>query len=59
MALPPKFKGHRLIFFSDDPGAPAPTESTEPLHTVELYLDFVCPFSASRCLRTGYGGSDG
>lgn len=48
MALPPKFKGHRLLFFSDDASAPAPTESaaTEPLHTIELYLDYVCPFSA-------------
>ncbi|KAJ9132992.1 Protein disulfide oxidoreductase domain protein [Pleurostoma richardsiae] len=46
MALPPKFKGHRLIFFQDDPAAPAPTESTEPLHTIELYLDYVCPYSA-------------
>jgi len=49
MALPPKFKGHRLIFFQDDPSAPAPTESPEPLHTLEFYLDFVCPFSASGC----------
>ncbi|KAJ0122256.1 hypothetical protein J7T55_002768 [Diaporthe amygdali] len=48
MALPPKFKGHRLLFFSDDPAAPAPTEASaaEPLHTIELYLDYVCPFSA-------------
>lgn len=51
MALPPKFKGHRLLFFSDDPAAPAPTETaaSEPLHTIELYLDYVCPFSASTC----------
>ncbi|EOO00674.1 putative thioredoxin-like protein [Phaeoacremonium minimum UCRPA7] len=46
MALAPKFKGHRLLFFQDDPAAPAPTESFEPLHTIELYLDYVCPFSA-------------
>lgn len=48
MALPPKFKGHRLLFFSDDPSAPAPTETSalEPLHTIEMYLDYVCPFSA-------------
>lgn len=50
MALPPKFKGHRLLFFSDDPSAPAPTEhsASEPLHTLELYLDYVCPFSAKQ-----------
>ncbi|KAJ4397581.1 hypothetical protein N0V93_001813 [Gnomoniopsis smithogilvyi] len=50
MALPPKFKGHRLLFFSDDASAPAPTETsaTEPLHTLELYLDYVCPFSAKQ-----------
>lgn len=49
MALPPKLKGHRLLFFSDDPAAPAPTEASvaDPLHTIELYLDYVCPFSAS------------
>lgn len=48
MALPPKFKGHRLLFFSDDPSVPAPTEASasEPLHTVEVFLDYVCPFSA-------------
>lgn len=48
MALPPKFKGHRLLFFSDDPSVPAPTETSasEPLHTIEVYLDYVCPFSA-------------
>ncbi|KAF3764372.1 hypothetical protein M406DRAFT_322579, partial [Cryphonectria parasitica EP155] len=48
MALPPKFKGHRLLFFSDDPSVPAPTETAalEPLHTIEIFLDYVCPFSA-------------
>lgn len=43
MALPPKFKGHRLLFTGDA----ASTVSNEPLHTVEFYLDYVCPFSAS------------
>ncbi|KAK0624621.1 hypothetical protein B0T17DRAFT_530622 [Bombardia bombarda] len=37
MALPPKFKGQRLVF--NEAGS-------EPLHTVEVYLDYVCPFSA-------------
>lgn len=45
MALPPKFKGHRLLFSSDDSSAPA-SAASEPLHTIELYLDYVCPFSA-------------
>ncbi|KAL2125037.1 hypothetical protein VTJ04DRAFT_1402 [Mycothermus thermophilus] len=40
MALPPKFKGHRLTF--SDAAAP----SAEPLHTIEVYIDYVCPFSA-------------
>lgn len=44
MALPPKFKGHRLVF-SDQVGS---HPDSEPLHTVELYLDYVCPFSASK-----------
>jgi len=48
MALAPKFKGQRLLFFQDDPHGAAPTESAEPLHTIELYLDYVCPFSASQ-----------
>ncbi|ROW18355.1 hypothetical protein VPNG_00511 [Cytospora leucostoma] len=48
MALAPKFKGQRLLFFGDDPAAPSPAEpsATEPLHTIEIYLDYVCPFSA-------------
>ncbi|KAL6859903.1 hypothetical protein ACO1O0_003927 [Amphichorda felina] len=44
MALPPKFAGlaHRLA---------APVASTEPsvpaaTHTLEVYIDYVCPFSA-------------
>jgi len=44
MALAPKFKGQRLLFADVSKlGA-----SAEPLHTVELFLDYVCPFSASR-----------
>ncbi|KAK4132839.1 hypothetical protein BT67DRAFT_74509 [Trichocladium antarcticum] len=42
MALPPKFKGHRLTF--TDPSIAA--RSNEALHTLEFYLDYVCPFSA-------------
>ncbi|KAK3897533.1 hypothetical protein C8A05DRAFT_47891 [Staphylotrichum tortipilum] len=41
MALPPKFKGHRLTF----PSATT-SLSTDPPHTLEFYLDYVCPFSA-------------
>lgn len=50
MALAPKFKGHRLLFFSDDPSAPTPSDhsASEPLHTLELYLDYVCPYSAKQ-----------
>lgn len=51
MALPPKFAGHKLLF------APPPTvQSSVPhtTHTLELYLDYCCPFSAKlfRALRT-------
>ncbi|KAK3335975.1 thioredoxin-like protein [Cercophora scortea] len=43
MALAPKFKGQRLLFST----APASTGAApEPLHTVELFLDYVCPYSA-------------
>jgi hypothetical protein len=44
MALPPKFKGHRLTFTDSATASP----SNEPLHTLEIYLDYVCPFSASQ-----------
>ncbi|KAK0668317.1 hypothetical protein QBC41DRAFT_322104 [Cercophora samala] len=43
MALPPKFKAHRLTF--DDPSSLS-TSALEPKHTIELFLDYVCPFSA-------------
>ncbi len=42
MALAPKFAAHRLLF-ADISAAAA---SAEPLHTVEIFLDYVCPFSA-------------
>ncbi|KAF9350122.1 hypothetical protein BGX34_001387, partial [Mortierella sp. NVP85] len=34
MSLPPQYSGHRI---AGSPGA---------RHTLELYLDYVCPFSA-------------
>ncbi|KAF7559321.1 hypothetical protein G7046_g4838 [Stylonectria norvegica] len=43
MALPPKFAGQKLDF------APAPSTSSavgHTTHTLELYLDYCCPFSA-------------
>jgi hypothetical protein len=43
MALAPKFAGQKF------PAANAPT-----LHTLELYLDYVCPFSA-KMFHTVYG----
>lgn len=43
MALPPKLKGARLIF-PDASGAT--TFASDPPHTIELFLDYVCPFSA-------------
>lgn len=51
MALPPKFAGQKLVF------APPPIEpSSVPhaTHTLELYLDYCCPFSAKlfRALHT-------
>ncbi|KAK4098640.1 hypothetical protein N658DRAFT_499319 [Parathielavia hyrcaniae] len=43
MALPPKLKGHRMTFTDDT----TTSSSTNPvLHTLEIYLDYVCPFSA-------------
>ena len=43
MALPPKFAAHRLLF-----GPAPPSTSTIPpaQHTLELYVDYCCPFSA-------------
>lgn len=45
MALAPKFRGHRLLFVGEGSSSQAPA-ITEALHTVEIYLDYVCPFSA-------------
>ena len=43
MALPPKFSGQLL----------ASTSGSEAKHTIELYLDYVCPFSA-KIFKTFY-----
>ncbi|KIW83882.1 hypothetical protein AYO20_06648 [Fonsecaea nubica] len=43
MALPPKFSGQLL----------ASASSNEAKHTIELYLDYVCPFSA-KLFKTFY-----
>lgn len=43
MALPPKFSGQLL----------ASASHTEAKHTIELYLDYVCPFSA-KIFKTFY-----
>ncbi|TLD33968.1 hypothetical protein PspLS_01323 [Pyricularia sp. CBS 133598] len=42
MALPPKFSGHKLPL-GDAAASSAPHAG---VHTIELYLDYVCPFSA-------------
>lgn len=44
MALPPKFAGQKLSFASQPPT----TSNNLPFqpHTLEVYLDYVCPFSA-------------
>lgn len=47
MALPPKFKAFRLALTGSNAAGSTPDAEPEPLHTIELYLDFVCPFSAS------------
>lgn len=43
MALPPKFAGQKLHFAALSPTA---TGVAPQAHTLELFLDFVCPFSA-------------
>lgn len=47
MALPPKFAGHKLLFVPADSKPPAAAADIpfQP-HTLEFYLDYVCPFSA-------------
>ncbi|KAK7743335.1 hypothetical protein SLS62_010658 [Diatrype stigma] len=46
MALPPKFAGQKLLFaappLGESPGVPP------QLHTLEVFLDYVCPFSAKQ-----------
>lgn len=51
MALAPKFAAHRLVF-GDLSAAAA---SVAPVHTVEVFLDYVCPFSA-KLFNTFYTG---
>ena len=45
MALAPKFNGHRLTI--TPPGASS-TSPGDAAHTLEIYLDYVCPYSASK-----------
>ncbi|KAI5862983.1 hypothetical protein GGS23DRAFT_605111 [Durotheca rogersii] len=50
MAVPPKFAGQKLLFaVPSSPAAGVPPA----VHTLELYLDFVCPFSA-KLFKTFY-----
>ena len=42
MALPPKFAGQKLQFSEKVSTGPVATQ----LHTLEFFLDYVCPFSA-------------
>ncbi|KAI2622490.1 hypothetical protein GGR54DRAFT_598713 [Hypoxylon sp. NC1633] len=51
MALPPKFAGQRLLF--GEP-APAATGVAPAVHTLELFLDYVCPFSAKQFATVYY-----
>lgn len=51
MALPPKFAAHKLVF-AEPPSSLAPTH-----HTLEVYLDYCCPFSA-KMFRTLTGAVD-
>ncbi|KAG7132322.1 hypothetical protein HYQ45_009193 [Verticillium longisporum] len=61
MALPPKFAGHKLTFTSAaTPAVPSGGDSSpaglsfEQPHTLEVYLDYVCPFSA-KLYKTLFG----
>ncbi|KAF9875862.1 hypothetical protein CkaCkLH20_06794 [Colletotrichum karsti] len=45
MAVPPKFAAHKLAF--EPAKAVAEGVPAQP-HTIELYLDYVCPFSAKQ-----------
>ena len=42
MSLPPKFSGHRLLLSS---AATASSSSSVSPHTLEFYVDYVCPYS--------------
>ncbi|KAJ0303386.1 hypothetical protein COL5a_009290 [Colletotrichum fioriniae] len=46
MAVPPKFAAHKLTFGAE----PKPSADGVPAqpHTIELYLDYVCPYSAKQ-----------
>lgn len=44
MALPPNFTGHLLSLHKPTPSTP--TQPPLSPHTLELYLDYVCPYSA-------------
>ncbi|KAL0768025.1 hypothetical protein CaCOL14_009000 [Colletotrichum acutatum] len=46
MAVPPKFAAHKLTFGAE----PEPSADGVPAqpHTIELYLDYVCPYSAKQ-----------
>ncbi|KAH7313529.1 thioredoxin-like protein [Stachybotrys elegans] len=44
MALPPKFAGHKLVFATPSPSSSSSVPTAT--HTLELYLDYCCPFSA-------------
>lgn len=44
MAVPPKFAGQKLQFAK--PQTPATSGVAATTHTLEVYLDYVCPFSA-------------
>lgn len=54
MAVPPKFAAHKLEFGSPPAAhtASSPSASSVPhtTHTLELYVDYCCPFSAKQFL---------
>lgn len=52
MAVPPKFAGHRLVF-TDKPATVSSTGVPHATHTLELVLDYCCPFSA-KIVKTLY-----
>ncbi|KAK8122460.1 hypothetical protein PG984_011130 [Apiospora sp. TS-2023a] len=47
MAVPPKYAAHKLRFRAPASGESAPGLSSS-MHTLEVYLDYVCPFSAKQ-----------